>query len=113
MLWFFLFVGIVGIVAYNSQANNVGSGAWTPGDGWTGIEFSSSDDDHWSGSSFDDNDDMYYSPVYSHLPCNIHYDMFGDDDMFSSDDEWSSSSSLFDDDHSSSDENMSSSPNIS
>lgn len=58
-----------------------------------------SSDDMFSDDDADllNNDDVYYSPIYSHLPCNIHYD--SSSDFLSSDDDFmSSSSSAFGDD---------------
>ena len=43
-----------------------------------------------------DTDDIYYSPIYSHLPCNVYHDPFEGDESLS-DDDWASAS-LFDDD---------------
>ncbi|QGY41464.1 hypothetical protein GM415_15515 [Pseudodesulfovibrio cashew] len=90
---------------------NWSAGEADGGDGWQsmfGDEIGTrSSDDMFHDDDFLNNDDLYYSPIYSHLPCNIYHDPFADDDwssssddsfMFSSDDDWSSSTSAFDDD---------------
>jgi hypothetical protein len=95
---------IIGAIVFFGllNASRDTAAVWSAGD----------DGDDWMHSSFgvggmtdnDDflsNDDIYYSPIYSHLACNIYHDQFADDSwssadddfMSSSDDDWSSSSS--------------------
>lgn len=99
MSWF-LMVGVIaitgiGICWHLAHNGSDGAGLWTPGKGWSGIEFAPFDDDGWITTSTFDEDDMYYSPVYDHMPCNVWCDPFKDDGTFSSSDD--DSSSMFDD----------------
>lgn len=85
-------------------------GALVSNSGDTATVWSAGDDvDDWMHSSFgvggivsdDDflsNDDIYYSPIYSHLACNIYHDPFADEDSWSSSDDDFCSCSSFDDD---------------
>lgn len=56
----------------------------------TAAVLSAGDDGDDGDDDFLFNDDIYYSPIYAHMPCNIHYD--SSQDFLSSDDDWPSSS---------------------
>lgn len=91
------------LVSNGGGMTNWSAGEDDGGEGWQsmfGDEIGiRSSDDMFSDDDADllNNDDVYYSPIYSHLPCNIHYD--SSSDFLSSDDDFmSSSSSAFGDD---------------
>jgi hypothetical protein len=80
-----VFVGFVGRATHEVISGSGGSwdwSVWDDDDGVGGVDpFESSFD------SFDD--DIYYSPIYSHFPCNIHYDPWEDDTLsVFDDDDW-------------------------
>jgi hypothetical protein len=120
MEYLVLILAILGVGFGLEYASRGDVASWTAGDS------DSDDSDGWQ-SMFNDGlapgsvdmldmsdptntDDIYYSPIYSHLSCNVYHDP-SDDDISIDDDDWSTSSmsdddwssaSVFDDDSSTS-----------
>ncbi|WP_207261065.1 hypothetical protein [Desulfovibrio sp. Huiquan2017] len=101
---------LFGALVRNGGGTTNWSAGEDDGEGWQsmfgddGIGITSTDDMFCDDDAdLLNNDDVYYSPIYSHLPCNIHYDsssdfLLSDYDFMSSspsafgDDDWPSSS---------------------